>query len=575
MSDINEFKEASQILQNVDISEIFTSLALAVAKTQAKLDENSIDQLVKLSEYKMGGKSLLELGFVPAFYCLKEANINTYISLKMASKEALDVKVGFNVNYSTGNNLDKSQTEAINSKKDEKGVDDYKSGKTISFLADESNKIKIENKDVVFNPKKEDKFKDCIAMVEEYEDSMTSIDAVTEVRTTITMDEQKIKCSPDLNVCDTGSVYLCISFPEKFANENFTVLKITDKTGEKLGDLFDVSAEKFGDTLQNVAKSAKVDGAYAFSRDGKYYEFDGTGDKQTIKPLIDLSINFKNNPKEKNCDRLIWEKSLGTTTKKNDLTLVDCYRKLANLLTSTGESITVTGTTAESNETYIKKLGERRAKVIANFLKGLSIKKVDTKSEIDKEANDKAKIILSGDYIVFDKKSATLPTGDKRILGTGKNSVTGAAQINNEDIPKQSKLSEVKSFIESNAKLKDKYLFEFQADEKLLYLLNKKALLSFQLLSKTSDNIKIEQEKSDGKESKICITEDFSTSSKLKAESPEQKDSKSTFAIGASIDVRYSRQFEMSMEGNAFMSAKMISIPPPDEFKAFVLSQIK
>ncbi|MCL2312120.1 MAG: hypothetical protein FWC41_06495, partial [Firmicutes bacterium] len=252
MSDINEFKEASQILQNVDISEIFTSLALAVAKTQAKLDENSIDQLVKLSEYKMGGKSLLELGFVPAFYCLKEANINTYISLKMASKEALDVKVGFNVNYSTGNNLDKSQTEAINSKKDEKGVDDYKSGKTISFLADESNKIKIENKDVVFNPKKEDKFKDCIAMVEEYEDSMTSIDAVTEVRTTITMDEQKIKCSPDLNVCDTGSVYLCISFPEKFANENFTVLKITDKTGEKLGDLFDVSAEKFGDTLQNV-----------------------------------------------------------------------------------------------------------------------------------------------------------------------------------------------------------------------------------------------------------------------------------------------------------------------------------
>ena len=96
MANIKDLKEGAEILQNVDVGNIFTSLALGIAEAQEKLDNNSVAQIIKLSEQKIGDKSLLELGFVPAFYAFTEANINASISLKMAMKESLDVNVKLN-----------------------------------------------------------------------------------------------------------------------------------------------------------------------------------------------------------------------------------------------------------------------------------------------------------------------------------------------------------------------------------------------------------------------------------------------------------------------------------------------
>ena len=101
MPDIQEFKDAT-ILQNVDVSEIITSLALSVVKAQSKLDKNSFDQLTRFGEYKFEGKSLLELGFIPAFYNFSEATFSTSMSIKMVSQEEL----GANVNFIIGANVD-------------------------------------------------------------------------------------------------------------------------------------------------------------------------------------------------------------------------------------------------------------------------------------------------------------------------------------------------------------------------------------------------------------------------------------------------------------------------------------
>jgi len=573
MTNINDFKEASEILQNVDVSEIFTSLALAVANTQSKLDENSIKQLVRLSEYKMGGKSLLELGFVPAFYCLSEASINAYISLKMATKELLDVKVGLNVSYSSGNNLDKTQTDFIN--KDVKAVDGYKSGKSLSFLASESNKVKIEDKDIEFNPKEKGVFKECVKMVEGYEDELNKIAAVSEVVTTIKID-QKVKSSPGLNICDTGNGYICISYPHKFPNDNCLVFKHTEKTGEKITNYFEISTEGFEKTLNNIATATNIEGVYAFSRDGKYYEFEGSGGTQKPKAAVDLSIYF-NDGKEKTGDRILWDKSIkvGDTNRTNDPgVLIDKYKKLIHLLNVTGEPLTVAGYTVESDNAYIKSLGDKRAKAFAQLLKGMNIKKIETKSE-KKEAKDiKAQIILNADYVVIDRKSVEPPKEDS-FIKTDKNKEEGNAHIDYEEMLPHTKLEEIEECFESNKNLENKYLFEYRAGKNILYVLNKKAMLSFQLLSKDSSEIKVEAEKKPENENSILVKNDFSPASKLQTTSPDSKDSKSTFAIGANIDVRYSRQFEMSMEGNASMSAKMKSVPPPDEFKAFVLSTLK
>jgi hypothetical protein len=37
-------------------------------------------------------------------------------------------------------------------------------------------------------------------------------------------------------------------------------------------------------------------------------------------------------------------------------------------------------------------------------------------------------------------------------------------------------------------------------------------------------------------------------------------------AFGATLDVRYSRQFEMTVTGNSAISARLVSIPAPPQF---------
>jgi hypothetical protein len=464
-------------------------------------------------------------------------------------------------------------------------VDDYKSGKSITFLVPEKNKVKIEDKSIEFNPKEGEKFKNCIALVEGYEDALNGIGGnVTEERTTITIDGQQVKSSADLTIGDTGYGYLAISLPEKFTDKN-VVFKHANPIKEEVGDLFELAAEGFDKTLANIAASAKVDGVYAFSREGFFYAFSGEGGKQKVGAKVDMSIFFNNDTaKNKKAYRLIWDKKLDSS-KTNDKALIDSYLKLANLLNSTGESVTATGSFIEGKDTYTKKLGENRALTLARFLKGLDIKKVETKSDTVAEIKDsKATIALNADYIILDKKEvAALPevSGENCFLPTNKNKVEATAQITGVDIKTDAAsvtLAAIKTAIESNATLKDQYLFELLDNGKLLYALSKKAMLSFQLLSKESSDLKVEAEKNE-KENSILIKDDFNPASKLKTESPDSKDSKDskdssgtkeTFAIGATIDVRYTRQFDMSMEGNASMSAKLKSVPPPEAFKAFV-----
>ena len=568
MTDFQDFKETVENLQNIDVSEIITSLAMAVIKTQSKLEENSVQQLERFSKYQYEGKSLLELGFMPAFYVVDEASFTTSISLKMAQKEEIDVKAGLKVNYTQGNNLDQSQKDVVNSNKDANGVEGYKSGKTITFLATEKNTIKVGENNVllVFNPKNGDNFKDCIQMVEGYEDLLYDIADVSEVRTTITIDKQNPKSSWILNIAEEGG-YLCLSHP----NLNFDNVVIFKHTGSKtdvtIGDgLFEVSSKGFEETLKSVAKSTKVTGWWAVSREGYWYSIHS--DHTISEPMERHPLYFNN---DKKGDRLIWDKPLHDS-KKNELYYLNFYIMLATVLNATGEPVKVTGYSTESN----KKMGERRAQSLVRLMKSLGVKNVSSQSEID--AKDcKAKITLNADYILMFKEEATIPyTSDENRFLRVADKIEGAAQIGGVEI-KLGPVDAVKEFIETNNTLKDNFLYGM-LDNRLLYLLNKKAMLSFQLLFKEASDVKIESVNPE-KPNSVLIKDDFSPPKPQTESSPspgakdekEAKSPKETLAIGANLDVRYARQFEMSVEGNTTMSAKIKSVPLPEEFKNLYL----
>ncbi|WP_108263265.1 hypothetical protein [Mangrovicoccus ximenensis] len=82
----------------------------------------------------------------------------------------------------------------------------------------------------------------------------------------------------------------------------------------------------------------------------------------------------------------------------------------------------------------------------------------------------------------------------------------------------------------------------------------------FQLTLYTSESRSIQVSGTEG----ITVTREFSRSSQSSL--TRQNTGNRTVAVGASVDVRFSRQFEMNVTGNSAISARLVSIPAPPQF---------
>ncbi|PXY39350.1 hypothetical protein DMB65_17850 [Flavobacterium cheongpyeongense] len=602
MADIKDFKEGANILQNVDVGNIFTSLALGIAEAQEKLDNNSVAQIIKLSEQKIGDKSLLELGFVPAFYAFTEANINASISLKMAMKESLDVNVKLNASYTNDNSLTKDQAEFINSNKFSKGYNENKSSKSITLKASETNKVKIENESIAIKQEE-----GCVKMIEKFEDKVLENEKISEVLHEIHSEQTIENKSKKLNVSVVNG-YVCISQPH-IVSTDYGVLKITDYATDLEIKLDGGNTNKFNvitdlSTTLPVANTANTGIVYGFSKDGTYWELDGAVWKQTK-----LEIFFKHDDERdvtnkaiRLGDRLYFDEDVrtagdvNTSVVKNNSSLLAILKKLNTVLGLTSETVTIVGETDSSGkDAYNEKLGMRRAMAFKTLLTKLgcnptSIGETKAKAggdDVKNATNRRASITLPADYIVFEggkikttatpeinaikknkfivlKETAFFVSGDKTIR-------YGQTAIN---FTTEDSLTNVETDLKSKS---NTYLFENRHE--VLHLLHKESLLKFSVFTKDASQIKIEKEEQrdenhDIKEDSILINEVFNQESASKRD-VSNSDTGSTVAIGGSVDVRYARQFEMSMEGNASMSAKMVALPPPEGFTQFILKSLE
>ena len=103
MAAIDENKSLGQVLSDLPIETLLTGMGTAIAKTQAALDKNSIDGLQRLAEAKLKlrerdgkevEKSLIELGFAPAFYFFSEATLDLVMTISIHLTESSSDSVG-------------------------------------------------------------------------------------------------------------------------------------------------------------------------------------------------------------------------------------------------------------------------------------------------------------------------------------------------------------------------------------------------------------------------------------------------------------------------------------------------
>jgi hypothetical protein len=594
-NDLEKFSQGATILQQVDVSDIFTSLALGIAEAQEKLDDNSIKQALKLADTSFGnsGKSLLELGFIPSFYSFTYADISANLNLKMALKESLSFGLNLNVSYAKTKGYDKEDATFIDSNKYDSLNGEYKSSKTIAFKANESKSISIEEKQ--FSIAQSSTVKSNIRAFKEEIIEQTSAEFILEdiKSKTITKNESK---GVDVWM---GGGYLRIEEAIHFNKTKIGLLKITSIPSSVVSSEFSISSAvnfdnktTFKGTVQDANTANGSSGiVYGISKEGKFFKLAGTSFKE-----IPSNLYFKFNDDEvlngvslKNGSEtaLITSTENNGETEKNHADNFDIHKCLrfihqfdpAVRFTITGQTDPVGGNSKKN-----KTLAKRRAESMRNHIFGESSKVNITFQSItsDSETSDlskrKASIFLNANYIIFidgniteSATPDTSSTAENKFVFLEVLTSPGNKSLDIEFGGVAISKTATTNFTEITDEVKkEQYKFKNESENSRNYFLNEESIVRLSMFTNESKEIKIdtEQNKSETSEEKSdswISTENKNALNSTSNNSTEEK-ANSTFAISGSIDFRMSKQFEMSMEGNSSMSARLVAVPPPSAF---------
>ncbi|WP_046758280.1 OmpA family protein [Kordia jejudonensis] len=602
MADIKTFDQGSKILQNVDVSSMVTALALGIAEAQERLDTNSVSQLIRLSESKVAGRSLLELGFQPAFYAFDYADISASISLKMAVKEEVEVDFSLSVEYTNNKTFNEKFFDDLKDSKKESLSQYSKTQKDIALKAKTSEDISINEKSFKIH-KEEGSY----SKVEKAKEQMR--DESSELRAESVIQDERILESitaSEVYIAKEGG-YVVIREPYIHTDiegllkldatyvplSSSSIPKITVKTGSPNKE-FNKEVD-FATTLAN-ARTLNGGTVVGINSEGihrvagkKVYEFYFGWDK------YDINYGYSAGVK---ADAII----------EADMTALAMLLKRDTSLVVTVKGFTDgSGSTSQQNADYNQKLGKKRAEAFRSELSKIAgVTFTDTRVIVETEGESLAngssakdavirKITVefptgASDYILFNggeigvsanpKKTTSNPNPpDYFVYVAADNTPTPAnAEIIFTYGGVQYTIRDASSNLlttlnNSKGKILESYI---EKVNETYYLLHEETKINYFIHSKENKelDVKVKNESSttmDKESTEIYVGETQNEFTKLKQSSQDLQGDRSV-AISGSLDVRYARQFNMSVEGNASVSARMISVPPPTALENYIQS---
>ena len=599
MSDLTKFSDGASILQQVDVSDIFKNLALGIAEAQQKLDDNSIAQAIKLAETQINGVSLLELGFAPVFYAFQYADISASINLKMALKEALEFGFGLDLQIAKNKGYSEDTHNFLSEDSYSETTEEYKASRQMNFRANEKNSVKINNKFV-----KQSEALEAKSRIEKFKHDIITQASVEQVYEDIQSKKLTNNNSRGVDIwIDNGFIRLEESLHYK--KDAVGILKIgsyssptaIDVNGTDPDGSFTIATDLI--TTLDAADVATVLGSgqlYGVSKDGKVYQFVSSAWTPILSTIyfpynsdeVTMTKDLKTGPN----DNSVAGYPPGVVANKNHSDHGLVHKVLRLIHNYDPEStITITGMTDPKggNNPKNQSLAKRRAENLKSYIFG-STAPVNVK--IDSVTNDPgnsnleqryAAIELDSDYLIFidgnvteDATPVKSSTGPNKFVYADVKTTENpfykldakygtAVLFYNEDEAFSEVVEHVSSKIESHS-------YEFKDGQH--YFLEDESIVKFTLLTNLTEEISIEHD-DENSSSGTEVSNSFLTS-KTKNEKSVLNDlvsnrsQDSSFALGASVDFRMSRQFEMSMEGNAAMSARLVAVPAPQDFVGFL-----
>lgn len=604
--DLAKFEQGANILQQVDVSEIFTSLALGIAEAQQKLDDNSVAQIIRLSETEVAGKSLLELGFVPAFYSFAYADISAKINLKMALKESFDLGIKFDISIASSKGYTEKDQTFIKEDKYEHLQSQNKSSKSLTTRANEKSSVKIDNKSFSMNENS-----GCFKRVEDFKEDILNQTSVTDVYSEVLAEKVTENESVGCDVWIENG-YLTVDEGIDFDVASIGVLKITnytpsvpaDKTIDVNGTTgaagnFDVDTDLA--TTIGEAHDANVDSnvgtAIGISKSGKLYTTTGGSNfTETDSTFYFLHDNVRTPDKRRRGAEIVYDQDLKAPNdfggdRKNEIAKHKLIHQALRMIKKAYSDavITITGhTDATGGDNYNSKLGENRAKALKSHIFGddASIKMISKGESVADQTNPnnpksvdrKATITLDADYIIFiDGKVRKIATPGKaenkpnKFVFAEEYAVGASMKLNFKYGVEIFSLTTATQFSHVVDYVKTKTQSFIQEDRyQRTYSLHNEAVVKYYFFSQDSSEIQVEHSKETSEDANstqdsFMSTDTVNSQSKMN-DNVKENSKNNSFAMNASLDLRMSKQFEMSMEGSASMSARLVAVPAPEAF---------
>ena len=599
MSDLTKFSEGASILQQVDVSDIFKNLALGIAEAQQKLDDNSIAQAIKLAETQINGVSLLELGFAPVFYAFQYADISASINLRMALKESLEFGFGLDLQIASNKGYTEDTHDFLSEDSYAETSEEYKTSRQVSFRAKENKAIKINNKFV-----KQSESLAAKSRLEKFKRDIVHEAGVDQVYDEVQSRSITSNQSRGVDVYMDGG-FLRIEEGIEFGKTGAGLFKVTDFSAPSIiadlngnaTDVFQV-VSNLETTVPN-AFTANGGAVYGLSKTGVLHYLNGP-----TWELISSKIYFSFNS-----DEITYNKDLkysedvnnlvhahpsgsGFTNKNHDKHQV--IHKVLRFIQSKDPDarITIKGMTDPKggDNPNNKSLAKRRAEKVRDHIFGSAASvDIDTTAVTNAAGNSDllkryAEIELDADYIVFIGGNINQYVDPSNLSNTpntfvyADDSSSGEFKLLNAKYGSLSFAITKATFNEILTEAKSqltlqKHSYELTS-EGTHYFLDDEAIVKLSMYSNDSEEITIEENSendSQGTENSTSYIWSKSKNEKSKiSDAASKKSQNNSFALGASVDFRMSRQFEMSMEGNAAMSARLVAVPAPQDFVGFL-----
>ncbi|GGB86547.1 hypothetical protein GCM10011352_10550 [Marinobacterium zhoushanense] len=582
-----------QVLADASVAEFIKALGLSIAEAQKALDENSVDQIGEFLTPRPGldGKSLLDLGLSPAFYHYQHADISC--SLQLSLRVEKDLSVGLNLNGSFSDNQTSSSNESQSSESSESGSSTVSRERTaeVSVHSSSTGALTIGGRQFTLTGD------DPLARIRALQDAVTADEQAGVPRLlyapgdrtfTITTDADASKVeTTDRTVAFKGGGFdrCVIQIDENTAtdyvfNGSVTVNTTAQGSLQAYADHVEAQVEAAGYVASLFAPGTPITTEYFKTGRHNLETFDLNGTTYNDGAFQSLAY-LAQFAKDHNFDLEVEgfadaQRYRGQSPSSSDQSNIELGNRRADEIirilvanglpankvtrkTSRGSADAIAAGGPADNVAFRK--AEVRIKNRTAYY--LIVHSTSGSLTIQDVTPDKTTPGSTGNGFAWLYRPQPLALSGKSVTIDGTNFPFSGASAGGHAAGSPSAYAEnLKNDINANGGVD----FGASAEANVVSLFGDST--PFQLILVSSEERSIQISGTEG----ITVTRQFSRTES--SSMTRQNTGNRAVAVGASLDVRFSRQFEMNVTGNSAISARLVSIPAPPEFLETIKSYL-